>query len=157
MVVSEGRVRERAGRVARSAAIATAVLTLSVLAAGAAVRPGGIGSSDALVAAGVLSGCSLAALVVSWVWRVRGRAGLAFGASCAYLYATFGAGAAMLFPFVLPGRDPAMGLTIAEAAAPDASLKVALMWWSPGMAIVAVYMVFVYRGMVLRASGDGAS
>jgi cytochrome bd-type quinol oxidase subunit 2 len=148
MVVSAGEVRVRAARVARWAAPATLVLTMVVLGAGAIVRPGGIGASDALVAAGVLSGVSIAALVGSWVWRARGRAELAFISSCAYLYATIGAGAAMLFPYVLPGRDPAMGLTIAGAAAPEASLRVALMWWLPGMGIVVGYMAFVYRGMV---------
>jgi cytochrome d ubiquinol oxidase subunit II len=148
MVVSAGEVRVRAARVARWAAPATLVLTIVVLGAGAIVRPGGIGASDALVAAGVLSGVSIAALVGSWVWRVRGRAGLAFGASCAYLYATIGAGAATLFPYVLPARDPELGLTIAAAAAPDSSLRVALMWWLPGMGIVVGYMAFVYRGMV---------
>jgi cytochrome bd ubiquinol oxidase subunit II len=151
----KGEVRDRAGRIARVALIATFGLTLVVLVAGYVVRPTGSPSVARHVGAMVLSGVSLAGLVASGVMRSRGRAGFAFLGSCVYLYATVGAGAALLHPYLLPARDPALGLTIVDAAASPSSLGIALAWWVPGMALVAVYTTIVYRSMRHAAGESG--
>ena len=57
-----------------------------------------------------------------------------------------------LYPTLLPsGSDPALSLTIWNAAAGPNSLSVGLIWWSIGMAIAIGYFVLVYsmfRGKV---------
>lgn len=51
-----------------------------------------------------------------------------------------------LYPYVLPAHpDPALGLTVASAAAPLHGLEVGLAWWIPGMLLAAGYIIFVYR------------
>ena len=113
---TEGSVRVRAGRVAGPAMGATLGLTVLVIATGAVVRSGMHEVAAREVGAACLSAASLVALVASGVLRARGRDGAAFGASCVYLYATIGAGASLLFPDVLPARDPSLSLSIEAAA-----------------------------------------
>jgi cytochrome d ubiquinol oxidase subunit II len=51
-----------------------------------------------------------------------------------------------LYPYVLPSRtDPALGLTVTNAAAPAYGLQIGLAWWIPGVALAIVYVVFLYR------------
>lgn len=53
-----------------------------------------------------------------------------------------------LYPMVLPAAgDAAASLTIHNASGPRYSLWVALLWWIPGMILVATYTTFVYRKM----------
>jgi cytochrome d ubiquinol oxidase subunit II len=47
---------------------------------------------------------------------------------------------------VLPSiTDPARALTIRNAAAHEYGLRIGLIWWIIGMALVAVYFTYVYR------------
>ncbi len=70
----------------------------------------------------------------------------AFVASCVYLYGMMGCAAISLYPYVLPTREPGLGLTAKAAAAGASSLVTTLYWWIPGMMIVCAYTFFVtYR------------
>ena len=63
-----------------------------------------------------------------------------------------------VFPYVLPARpDPALSLTIHNAATAGYGLKVALAWWIPGMILALGYFVFVYRHFAgkVRLDGEG--
>ena len=49
-------------------------------------------------------------------------------------------------------------LTIANSKAADYGLKIGLIWWVIGMALVTVYMIYVYRnvsGKVSASEGEG--
>jgi cytochrome d ubiquinol oxidase subunit II len=70
----------------------------------------------------------------------------AFLSSCAYLAGMLASAAFGLYPMVLPARgNAAYSLTIAGTLAGAHGLKVGLLWWIPGMALVAAYSMFVYR------------
>jgi len=82
----------------------------------------------------------------------------AFLASCAHLVGMLTGAAWGLFPYVLPSSsDPALGLTVYNAAAARSGLAIGFFWWIPGMALVAAYFVFAYRqfhGKVGLADAD---
>ncbi len=70
----------------------------------------------------------------------------AFLSSAVLLAGLLLSAAVSLYPNVLPAIDnPANSLTVFNSAAPAYSLKVALVWWIPGMILVALYTAFVYR------------
>lgn len=76
----------------------------------------------------------------------KGRDAAAFAASSLFLAGLLAATAFGLFPQLLPSSlAGGEGLTIHNAAAPASGLRTALFWWIPGMALVSVYTVFVYR------------
>ena len=70
----------------------------------------------------------------------------AFLASSLFLAAMLVCAAFGLYPCVLPSNgDPAHSLTIANAAAAPYGLRIGLVWFIPGMLLVAVYFVYAYR------------
>ena len=72
--------------------------------------------------------------------------------SCAYLVGMISSAAFGLYPYVLPSiTDPARGLTIPNAAAQEYGLRIGLVWWITGMALVAVYFTYVYRRFAGKA------
>jgi len=97
---------------------------------------------------------ALAGLAGMRVWSERARDMAAFLSSCLYLVgmltsATFG-----VFPYVLPSSSsPETALTVTNAAAPEYGLYVGLAWWIPGMALAALYSVFVYRRFAGKVAG----
>ena len=75
----------------------------------------------------------------------RHQEGRAFLASTAYLTGMMTSAAFGLYPYVLPSNvDPQRSLTVENAAAASYGLKVGLMWWIPGMLLVAAYFVYTY-------------
>ena len=88
-------------------------------------------------------------------YETRGLDMRAFLASCIYLTgmltsATFG-----VFPNVLPANsDNALSLTIYNSAATPYGLKIGLIWWIPGMLLVAGYFVFTYRHFAGKVTTD---
>jgi cytochrome d ubiquinol oxidase subunit II len=84
------------------------------------------------------------ALILYFVSRARDKAALY--ASGVFLAAIVIGAAVGLYPTVLPASgDPQHSLTIYNAAAPPESLRLALYWWIPGIAVAIAYFVFVYR------------
>lgn len=81
----------------------------------------------------------------------------AFLSSCLYLVAMLCGAAFALYPVLLPSSgDPALSLTIWNAAAGPSSLAIGLIWWSIGMAIAIGYFVLIYtmfRGKVDAGPG----
>jgi cytochrome d ubiquinol oxidase subunit II len=70
----------------------------------------------------------------------------AFLCSCLYLAGMLTSAAFGVFPYVLPSNVSAgAGLTIFNASAAPYGLYIGLVWWIPGMILVAVYSIFVYR------------
>jgi cytochrome d ubiquinol oxidase subunit II len=94
---------------------------------------------------GIFPVLAVAGLLAVPVYLKR-RAGRAFLASCVYLVGMMASVAFGLYPFVLPARPtPGLGLTAQAVAAPAYGLKVGLAWWIPGMVLVTIYFVFMYR------------
>jgi cytochrome bd ubiquinol oxidase subunit II len=94
-------------------------------------------------------------LGIAWFVRVR-RDDLAFAASCAYLTGMLISLAFSLYPSVLPtSLNPIYGgLTVSNSKAADYGLKVGLVWWLLGMALVMCYTIFAYRNFAGKVSVD---
>jgi len=98
----------------------------------------------------VFSVLALAGLLGTLLLRKKQRAMGAFVASALFLYAMVALAAIGIYPYVLPARDPAMGLTVQQAASNAWGLKVGLYWWIPGMTLAVGYFLFIYRRMPKR-------
>jgi len=71
---------------------------------------------------------------------------LAFFSSCGYLIGMLTSAAFGVYPLLLPaGTDPALSLTINNAAAGSYGLGIGLAWWLPGMLLASGYAIFTYR------------
>ncbi|MEO8663148.1 MAG: cytochrome d ubiquinol oxidase subunit II [Bryobacteraceae bacterium] len=89
---------------------------------------------------------------IAW-FLARRQEMAAFLSSCAFLIGMLTSAAFGVFPYVLPSNtNPALGLTVYNAAAADYGLRVGLWWWIPGMLLVAAYHVYVYRTFAGKVS-----
>jgi len=71
---------------------------------------------------------------------------LAFLSSCAFLVGMLTSAAFGVYPLLLPAStDPALSLTIHNAAAGSYGLQIGLAWFIPGMLLAAAYAAFTYR------------
>ncbi len=96
-------------------------------------------------------------LIGIWLFQARGDDLKAFLSSCAYLFGMMTSAAFGVYPYVLPSSiDAQSGMTLYDAAAAPYGLKVGLVWWTIGMALVAVYFVFVYRRFSGKVTGEEA-
>jgi len=98
---------------------------------------------------------AVAGLIGSFVLRRRGRPREAFIASSVFLYGMIACVAVGLHPYLLPGRNPADGLTAEAAATGHHGLITGLYWWIPGMLTVGVYTYLItYRSLPATCSID---
>ncbi|MEZ4654218.1 MAG: cytochrome d ubiquinol oxidase subunit II [Candidatus Eisenbacteria bacterium] len=89
---------------------------------------------------------AIAGLAFARVQLNGGRDGRAFAGSAVFLVGLMVAMAAGIYPYLLPSTvDPALGLTVDNAAASANGLRIGLRWWIPGMLLVTGYFVFLYR------------
>ena len=92
----------------------------------------------------------LALVGLAGMWARAGR--VAFIASGVFLAGLLAATAAGLYPSILPAREHRpFGLTVDNAASGSHALSVALLWWIPGMLLVAVWFTIAYRTVLRRA------
>jgi len=143
---SAGDLRERARRLALRGWWGVVALTVAVSVATFRAQP--------LVASGFASRpwlwifpmAAAAGLIAMRSFAKRGAETPSFLCSCLYLAGMLSSAAAGLYPNVLPSHiDPALSLTVHNAAASDYGLRVGLAWFIPGMALVTGYFVFAYR------------
>ena len=143
---NEGNVRERALRLGRATWLPLLIMIIVLTVITFRVQPHiperfvstPIGWLFPLMALGALAGI--------WIASGKGRERGAFLFSCAFLAGMMLSVAFGLYPNLLPAlNDPAFSLTVHNAAAPSYGLRVALIWWVPGVALVAGYTIFVYR------------
>lgn len=92
-----------------------------------------------------LVGFGAAVLIPRMLRNSAGRG--AFLASSVYLVGMLASAAFGVYPMVLPARDPALSLTIENAAGPAYGLGVALWWWFPGAALAIAYFWVLYTRM----------
>jgi cytochrome d ubiquinol oxidase subunit II len=147
---TEGALRERSRRFARLTLAASAALGLAVCVATWYVQPHVSQRLGEHPEGHVLTALALAGLVTAWRFSRDSapspKDSAAFLGSSGFLAGLLGVAAFALYPYVLPSNgDAALGLTVANASAPAASLITALYWWIPGMALALASTAFVYR------------
>lgn len=140
-----GNVRERASHAAGKLWPALLIAFFAVTSASFIARPAVLDSLRARPIGLLLPLLAVGAFVATWRFMRSARPQRAYLASCVALYASFLTAALSTFPNVLPARDPAYSLTIADAAATASSLATALWWWLPGIAFVAACFTWVHR------------
>jgi cytochrome d ubiquinol oxidase subunit II len=148
----------RARRLAARALWAAAAFTILVTMATFRVQPQISASLAANPAGFVFPALALSGLVAAAIYLRRAADALAFLSSTAYLTGMLGSVFAGVHPLVLPASgDPAFALTIYNTATGDYGLRVGLVWWSIGMALVTAYFIFTYRHFAGRLPlGDEA-
>ncbi|MGB5525455.1 MAG: cytochrome d ubiquinol oxidase subunit II [Gemmatimonadota bacterium] len=149
---TDAAVRQRADRAAGYLWIAVAVLAVLGTVATFSVQANVSRSLTARPWGLLLPLIAAAGLVVSFISRRRGHGKTAFRASAVFLYGMLGSAAIGLYPYVLPARNEAFGMTVTDAASSPYGLRVALVWWIPGMVIACGYFVFLYRTLPATVS-----
>ena len=143
---TEGALSARTGAIARSAWIATAVLSLWVTIATLRVQPIVAENLGRRWWGWIFPAIAVAGWIGVRLLLARGRQAGAFLASCGYLVGMLTSAAHGLYPYMLPAvGGQSSGLTVHAAATTEFGLKVGLAWWLPGMALVTLYFTYAYR------------
>jgi cytochrome d ubiquinol oxidase subunit II len=143
---ASGEVRRRALHIAAQAWWGVLALSAAATVATLAVQPNVWANLTRYPAGFVFPAVGLAGLGASYRFRRSGADLKAFLGSCAFLAGMLTSAVFGVYPYVLPSnRDPALGLTIDNAAAPAYGLGVGLTWWIPGILLVTGYFFYVYR------------
>lgn len=137
----------RARRFARVLWLPSAVLLVAMIGASFVVRPEFTRNFTASPVLFLVPIAAVGALAVNFAAVRRGDDRRAFLASSIYIAGVLASVAAGLYPVLLPATAGSgmTGLDIYNAAAPPHSLKIALLMYLLGLAIVSVYLVNVYR------------
>ncbi len=145
-VKAEGALRDRARGLAGALWYPAAALALLLTIATFAVRPEMARNFRAFPVLLMLPVLGAAAFVGMWRCRRRGDDAGFFRSSSASIFALLGSTAAGFYPYLLPSSvGLGRSLTVGNAAAPPGSLLPALIWMIPGLILLTVYQVFVYR------------
>jgi cytochrome d ubiquinol oxidase subunit II len=100
-----------------------------------------------------------ASLVAMRLFQRRGKDKAAFFSSSAYLALMLVGAAAAVYPnLLISTTNPALNITVYNAATGPYSLSVGLVFWGVGMALALGYFIFVYRmfrGKVAPEDGKG--
>jgi cytochrome d ubiquinol oxidase subunit II len=154
---TSGDLNRRARRIAQVLWPVLLLLTIVSLWATLSIRPellANYKSYPVLFAVPVAVALSLAAMLL---YRQRGNDKAAFLSSCAYLIFMLAGAAAAFYPNLLVSTtDPALNITVYNAASGPYALSVGLVFWGIGMVLAIAYVVFTYRmfrGKVSAESG----
>lgn len=153
-----GPVRERARRLVRWLAVATALAWLPMLALTRALAPHAWQALTHRPLALALSLLAAGALAGARALSTRARDRDAFVASGAFVAALMASIFASHHPFLLrhaptPGAGVGVDLTVASAHAEIGSLRTATMWWMVGVALAVTYFVALFRHHSPRRRG----
>jgi cytochrome bd ubiquinol oxidase subunit II len=97
-----------------------------------------------------------ASLAAMFGFRRRGNDKAAFLASSTYLvFMLVGAAAAVYPNLLLSTTDPALNITVHNAATGSYALSIGLIVWIPGMILALGYFVFIYRMFRGKVSVEG--
>jgi len=145
-VKTSGDLNLRARRVAAVLWPALALVTLVSLWATLSVRPELLTNYRRYPFLFVIPVAVALSLIAMFLHGRRANDKAAFLASSAYLIFMLVGAAAAVYPNLLTSTtDPALNITIYNAAAASYSLSFGLIWWSFGMALALGYFVFIYR------------
>jgi len=143
---TDGDLRDRARWIARWKLIGLTLAWPVVTWATAAVRPDFFAAFGSRPLAGVFVAVATAGMALGHFGLWRGRDGLAFAGSAAFIAGLLGATAVCAWPALLHGVPyEAASLTTANAAVPDATLRGALAWYVPGLLLALAYVVLLAR------------
>jgi cytochrome bd ubiquinol oxidase subunit II len=153
---TEGKLRDRARLLAIWLWVAVSIFTVIETSASLKIRPE-LARNYLLYPEWFIIPLTVAiGLGLTLYFLLRARDNAALYASGAFLAAMVVGAAVGLYPAVLPASgNPQNTLTIYDAAAPPASLRLALYWWIPGIAIAITYFVFMYRMFRGKAAASG--
>ena len=147
-------VRDRAGRVAAwtwwGVLIFSGLLTMVTF----TIQPQVIANFRTWPAGFVLPALAVAGLAGVQFELHRGKELNAFLASCTYLLGMLTSVVFGVYPMVLPSRNPAYSLTVANAKAGAYGLKIGLIWWVIGMILAAGYFTYVYRTFAGKVTAE---
>jgi cytochrome d ubiquinol oxidase subunit II len=149
---TDGELQQRARRFAAVLWIPSAALLAAMVAASFMVRPDFTRNFTAYPLLLAWPAMALGALVTARLSIARRMERRAFLASSGYIAGVIASVAAGLYPVLLPASGGGTALDIYNAAAPAQSLRIALVVYLTGLAIVSTYLVAVYR--VWRGQAD---
>jgi cytochrome d ubiquinol oxidase subunit II len=122
------------------------LLTLTSLWATLSIRPELLANYKSYPVLFVVPVAVALSLVAMLLYRRRGNDQGAFLSSCAYLiFMLVGAAAAVYPNLLMATTDPALNITVYNAASSPYALSVGLVFWGIGMALAIGYVVFTYR------------
>jgi len=143
---TEGELNLRARRVAAWLWPVLVVVTVVSLVATLSIRPQLLDNYKSYPVFFVIPLAVVASLVAMLLFRRKGADYAAFLSSCSYLVFMLVGAAAGVYPNLLTSTtDPALNITVSNAASGLHSLSIGLIWWGFGMALAIGYFVFVYR------------
>ena len=143
---TSGELNARAKRVAVILWPLLAILTLASLWATLSIRPGMLANYRRHAILLVIPAAVAASLVAMFVFARKRAEKAAFVASSAYLALMLLGAAAAVYPnLLISTTDPALNITVYNAASGTHSLSIGLIWWGFGMLLAIGYVVFVYR------------
>jgi cytochrome d ubiquinol oxidase subunit II len=145
-VKTSGDLNSRARRIASQLWPLLVLVTLASLWATISIRPDALTNYRRYPALFVIPAAVGLSLIAMYLHRRRNQDKGAFLSSCAYLVCMLVGAAAAVYPNLLVSTtDPALNITIYNAAAGSYSLTYGLIWWSFGMLLAIGYFVFIYR------------
>jgi cytochrome bd ubiquinol oxidase subunit II len=145
-IKTAGDLNQRCRRMAARLWPLLALITLVSLWATLSVRPQVLANYRQFPALFMIPVAVALSLVAMFLYNRRGNDKAAFLSSSAYLiFMLVGAAAAVYPNLLLSTTDPALNITIYNAASSRYSLSFGLVWWSFGMALALGYFVFIYR------------
>jgi cytochrome d ubiquinol oxidase subunit II len=142
---TDGDLQQRARRFASALWIPSAALVAAMVASSFVVRPDFTRNFIAYSLLLVWPAIALGALVIVRLSIARRIDRRAFIASSAYIAGVIASVASGLYPVLLPASGDGVALDIYNAAAPAQSLRIALVMYLTGLAIVSAYLATVYR------------
>jgi cytochrome d ubiquinol oxidase subunit II len=143
---TEGAVHERARRIALPLSVMTAVLGGLCTLATAKVNPDIYANLPHAPLAWLGLAIFLLGLVTIFLGQLRGRPGIAFLGSGAFILGLLAATAASVFPVMLKSTlDPSWSLTAYNSAAGEHGLYTGLAWWLLGFPVAVGYVIFLFR------------
>ena len=144
-VKTGGAVNERAAGLAGAVWWAVALLTVVVSLITFRVQPSVMANFAQWPWGVIFPLLAVAGIVAVRIYLARRDEWKAFLGSCAYLAGMLASVVFGVYPMVLPARNPAYALTVANAKAGDYGLKIGLAWWVIGILLATGYFTFVYR------------
>jgi len=153
---TDGELAEESRRCGRLAWSGTVAMTLVVTAGTFWIQPQVLANFKLHAIGFIFPALALAGLGGILLYSAPDRSELrAFLASCTFIVGMLTGAAFGVYPYVLPSNtNPALGLTIQNTATSDYGLWVGLVWWIPGMILVAAYFVYTYRHFAGKVTLD---
>ncbi len=145
-VKTVGDLNQRARRIATRLWPVLVLITLVSLWSTLSIRPEVLTNYRRYPVLYVIPAAVALSLIAMFLHNRRGNDKGAFLSSSAYLIFMLVGAAAAVYPNLLVSTtDPALNITVYNAASSRYSLSFGLVWWSFGMALALGYFVFIYR------------